>query len=93
MNAPVCYRVSDLAERWAVSESVIRCMVTRGDLPSMRLGKLIRIPISAAHAYEVECLTQPLASAASPAETPGTSTTSAVAYLRAARIGLARRSS
>lgn len=87
-DAPLNYRVADLAVRWRCSPGKVRSMVASGDLPCLRLGKLVRIPATSVIAYEARCLTQAdPASSASPDATHGTSTTTSVASLRAARIG------
>ena len=85
MPEPTCYRVADLAERWSCSHSKIRTLLRDGVLPTLQLGTMLRIPITAVVAYEARCQTD-LASPASPAETLGTSMTPAVASLRDARI-------
>jgi hypothetical protein len=62
-------------------------MIKSGDLPALRLGTMLRIPVANITAYEAKCQDQTSpASAALPAETLGTSITPAVASLRAARI-------
>jgi len=82
--------VADLAERWSCSHSKIRTLLRDGVLPTLQLGTMLRIPITAVVAYEARCQTDP-ASPASPAETPGTSTTAAVVSLRGARAALKRK--
>jgi excisionase family DNA binding protein len=89
---PACYRVADLARRWACSPSTVRNRIADGQLRAIRIGgTMIRIPIAAVLEYEAACQTvqsetQNPASAASPAEKLGTSDTAAVASLRDARI-------
>ncbi|MBS1056128.1 helix-turn-helix domain-containing protein [Gluconobacter kondonii] len=87
---PVCCRISVVAKRWDCSHSTIRRMVETGELPAIRLGRLIRIPMTAIIEAENKPACQkpqPPASAASKAATRGTSITNASASLRAARIG------
>jgi hypothetical protein len=84
---PTCYRVASLAKRWDCSPGKIRNLLKTGELTCLRLGKMVRIPAISVHAFEAKCQDQTLlASAASQAEPPGTSITSGVASLRAARI-------
>ncbi len=88
---PTCYRVADLAARWSCSTGKVRSLVRSGKLPSFDLGGMVRIPIIDVIAYEARCLQQvkpapALGSTESPAATPGTSMTPAVASLRDARI-------
>ena len=86
-DAPACFRVSTLAARWDCSPGKIREMLRAGTIPCLRLGKMVRIPISAVHAFEAQCHDQPDQDCAkSQDETPGTSMTSALVSLRAARI-------
>ena len=54
---PANYRVSDLAARWRCSPGKVRSMIAAGELPCLRLGKLIRIPAAAVVAYEARSLT------------------------------------
>ncbi len=94
MAEPAAMRVSTLAERWDCSPGKIRAMIAAGDLPYLRLGKMVRIPVSAVIAYEARCQDQtPRASAALPERQTGTSTTGGVASLRAARIARKLRQS
>ena len=87
MTEPACLRVSSLAERWSCSPGKIRKMIHDGELPALRLGKMLRIPTSAVLEIEAGCHTpKRLDPAASPADQPGTSMTGASASLRAARI-------
>ena len=89
-----CIRVAALAERWDCSASKVRAMIRAGELPVLRLGTMLRIPVAAVIAFEAQCEQQTApVSAGSPDATPGTSLTPAVASLRAARIELARRRS
>ncbi len=55
---PTCYRVADLAERWSCSHSKIRTLLRDGVLPTLQLGTMLRIPITAVVAYEARCLQQ-----------------------------------
>ena len=43
--------VKDLAERWQVTERYIRMLLKRGELPYLKIGKLVRIPPDAAEAF------------------------------------------
>lgn len=92
-----CMRVAALAERWDCSPGKVRAMIRDGELPVLRLGSLLRIPLAAVIAIEAQCEQQQtetaLASAASQDATPGTSITPAVVSLRAARIAQARKRS
>jgi excisionase family DNA binding protein len=82
-----CFRVSSLAERWDCSAGKVRDMIKSGALPCLRLGNMVRIPVSAVYEFEAKCQDQTHQdSAALPVERPGTSITSASASLRAARI-------
>ena len=94
MTEPACLRIADVAERWSCSPGKVRSLIKSGDLPALRLGTMLRVPVAALSAFEARCEIQiSPASAASPAETHGTSITPAVASLRAARIEQARRRS
>jgi hypothetical protein len=42
--SPLNYRVADLASRWQCSPGKVRAMISSGDLPCLRLGKLVRVP-------------------------------------------------
>jgi hypothetical protein len=88
--APACYRVTDLARRWACSASTVRNRIATGNLQCLRFGTMLRIPVAVVAAYEAACLTAPPQtspdSAASPAATPGISVAAGVASLRDARI-------
>uniref|UniRef100_UPI0038D21A0F helix-turn-helix domain-containing protein n=1 Tax=Gluconobacter thailandicus TaxID=257438 RepID=UPI0038D21A0F len=79
-----------VAKRWDCSHSTIRRMVETGELPAIRLGRLIRIPMTAITEAENKPACQkpqrPV-SAESKAARHGTSITNASASLRAARIG------
>lgn len=91
-KAPACIRVSDLATRWDCSPGKVRAMLKKGILPHLDLGGMVRIPLTAVHAFEARCQTAIARdSSASPGAQPGTSDTTAAVYLRAARI--ARRPS
>jgi excisionase family DNA binding protein len=82
-------RVADLAKRWNCSDGKIRAMIRAGEFPVLRLGNMLRIPVTAVIAFEAhQCQQQPTDPdfAASPAAIPGISITPAVASLRAARI-------
>lgn len=56
MTNPACYRVATLAERWDCSTGKVRALIRSGELPALRFGKLIRIPIAAVEAYEAKAL-------------------------------------
>ncbi|ASL41507.1 helix-turn-helix domain-containing protein [Acetobacter oryzifermentans] len=90
-HEPTCCRISALAQRWDCSPTKIRRMVETGELPSLRLGRMVRIPMQAIKEFEEkQCQTQTQKSpdcAESPNEAHGTSITNANASLRAARIG------
>lgn len=77
------FRVSTLAERWDCSPGKVRDLIKSGDLPCLRLGRMVRVPATAVYAYEAESL------ARKPAPKEGT-TRSAIegglAALRAARV-------
>ncbi|WP_407947055.1 excisionase family DNA-binding protein [Paracoccus liaowanqingii] len=47
------YSPETLAERWGVSSETIRQMTHRGELPSFRVGRSIRIPAQAVE--DIEC--------------------------------------
>lgn len=49
------YSPETLGERWGCSAEKVRLMCRSGELPSFRLGKLIRIPAAEVERYE--CLT------------------------------------
>jgi excisionase family DNA binding protein len=38
--------VEQLAERWAVNRKTVFGMIARGELPVMRVGRLIRVPLA-----------------------------------------------
>jgi Helix-turn-helix domain len=89
-----CMRIAALAERWDCSAGKVRAMIRAGDLPVLRLGTMLRIPVAAIIAFEAQCEQQTAPdSAVLPGATPGTSITPAVASLRAARIAQARKRS
>jgi len=44
---PTLITMAELAERWSVSISVIYSMVGSGELPTVRLGRLVKIPLAA----------------------------------------------
>ena len=87
MAEPAFLRVSTVAERWNCSPGKIRRMIEAGELPALRLGTMIRLPLASIVEYEQRCLSQTVpASAASPVETPGMSMPAKNASLLAARI-------
>ncbi|KAA8387857.1 helix-turn-helix domain-containing protein [Acetobacter sp. DmW_136] len=83
--------MSALAQRWDCSSAKIRRMVETGELPALRLGRMVRIPMQAIKEFEEkQCQTQTLENpdcAESPNGARGTSITNANASLRAAKIG------
>ena len=56
MNLPP-YSPETLADRWGCSAEKVRIMCRSGELPSFRLGKLIRIPASEVERYECQTIT------------------------------------
>lgn len=83
---PAAMRVSTLAERSDCSPGKIRAMIAAGDLPHLRQGKMVRIPVSAVIAYEARCQDQTPPPLPSPEKETGTSTGGGNASPRAARI-------
>jgi excisionase family DNA binding protein len=83
-------RIAALAERWDCSQGKVRTMINAGELPVLRLGTMLRIPLAAVIAIEAQC-EQPIitGSAASPMPRRKSGTPAAVA-LRVARILQAR---
>ena len=87
MAEPAFLRARTVAERWNCSPGKVRRMIDAGELPVLRLGTMIRLPLASIVEYEQRCLSQPApASAASPAEIPGISIRAKNASLLAARI-------
>ncbi|WP_408886836.1 helix-turn-helix domain-containing protein [Lichenicola cladoniae] len=81
---PICYRVRDLADRWACSAGKVRSLIASGQLPAFRIGtKMFRIPIAAVVEYEAQRTV-----AVTPVEAPADDRhmTIARAVLRAARL-------
>mgnify|MGYP000104767796 FL=1 len=58
MPDPACLRVIDVAARWSCSPGKVRAMLRTGELTCLRLGKMVRIPIAALHAFEARCQQQ-----------------------------------
>jgi excisionase family DNA binding protein len=52
MENPRYLTVPQLAQRWSVSLAHAYRVVDRGELPSMRVGQAIRIPIEAVEKHE-----------------------------------------
>lgn len=48
----MAYSVSTLADRWQCSGETVRKLIREGKLESLRLGKLIRIPVKAVAEFE-----------------------------------------
>ncbi|OWJ73311.1 hypothetical protein CDV50_03255 [Haematobacter massiliensis] len=46
------YTPDTLAERWGCSGEKVRQLVKSGQLPGFRIGRMIRIPVSAVEEYE-----------------------------------------
>lgn len=46
MKKPVCFTVTELAERWKVSEACVRRLYTHGEIRPFRFGRTVRIPES-----------------------------------------------
>jgi excisionase family DNA binding protein len=46
-GAPLSLTPSEVAEQLRVSEDEVRRMVGRGELPSFRIGRLVRVPYAA----------------------------------------------
>jgi excisionase family DNA binding protein len=44
---PELLRVEEVASYWDVSRGIVYELVRRGELPSLRLGRLVRVPRSA----------------------------------------------
>lgn len=61
-NKKLLVRVSEAAELLSVARSKAYVMVQTGELPSVRLGKSVRVPVSALREY-VERLTAQAADA------------------------------
>jgi len=61
-NPKLLLRVSEAAELLSVARSKAYLMVQTGELPSVRLGKSVRIPVAALNAY-VERITSEAAHA------------------------------
>jgi excisionase family DNA binding protein len=89
-DGPACYRVTDLARRWACSASTVRNRIATGALPCLRFGTMIRVPITAVDAYEAACLTSrpeaPPNVAAPPADTADTPVARAIRAVREERM-------
>lgn len=52
MSTEPLHTVAELAARWRVSKMTVHRLVDDGTLPALRIGRSIRIPRSAALAYE-----------------------------------------
>jgi excisionase family DNA binding protein len=57
---PVLISISEVAVRLSVSEKTVRRLIARGELPAVRIGALIRVPVES-----IDTLGRPLAVAAS----------------------------
>jgi excisionase family DNA binding protein len=44
--------VRQLAKRWSISEAHAYRTIERGELPSMRVGQAIRVPLAAVESHE-----------------------------------------
>jgi excisionase family DNA binding protein len=44
-DGPTLLSVGQLARRWAVDVKTLRGMIERGELPVVRLGRLIKVPL------------------------------------------------
>jgi excisionase family DNA binding protein len=45
------YRVREVAESWGLSKSKIHQMISDGQIPSVRIGRSVRIPARVVEAY------------------------------------------
>lgn len=89
-------RVKDVATRLDCSQGKVRRMIELGQLPAVRFGGLVRVPIAALEAAEKAATCQPKRnqdSAESQGAKRGTSITRADVALRAARIAQKRNRS
>ena len=52
-------RVSEVAVRLSLGETMIREMINRGELPAVRIGKAVRVPVDALRQWVAELQTSP----------------------------------
>jgi excisionase family DNA binding protein len=45
-------KVAELARRWAISHAQAYRVLDRGDLPSLRIGGALRVPLDAVETFE-----------------------------------------
>lgn len=50
--APTLISVDALADRWGVDRKTIYGMIGRGELPAVRLGRLVRVPLAVVTSVE-----------------------------------------
>jgi len=48
-----CFTTAQLAAKWQVTPRTIRNMVARGELPCLRIGRAVRIPIEEVEQWEM----------------------------------------
>ena len=51
-RAPTMFSLHTLAARWGVDVKTLRGMIERGELPVVRLGRLIKVPVAVVTSFE-----------------------------------------
>ncbi len=57
---PVLLRVPDAANMLAISRTVLYELIARGDIPTVHIGRAVRVPASAVHEYVVRLASEQL---------------------------------